>query len=149
VLRDDIIFGLFDSSGQLAGVATTTRPTSPEPSPELLRVREEIWGELGADARQRYDSFVAATQATAVAGRHHHLNMIGIRRSEHGRGYARPLLEAVHALAQGDATSTGVSLTTELERNRALYEHFGYRVAGHRAVPDAFTTWTLFRPRDP
>ena len=149
VLRDDTIFGVRDSFGQLAGVATTTRPGSPDPSPELLRVREEIWGELGADARQRYDSFVAATQATAVTGRHHHLNMIGIRRSQRGRGYARPLLEAVHEMAQGDGASTGVSLTTELERNRALYEHFGYRVSGHRRLPDAFTTWTLFRPRDP
>jgi GNAT superfamily N-acetyltransferase len=149
VLRDDTIFGVHDSSGQLAGVATTTSPASPDPSPELLRIREEIWGELGAEARQRYDSFVAATQATAVPGRHHHLNMIGIRRSEHGQGYARPLLEAVQELAQRDPASTGVSLTTELDRNRRLYEHFGYRVAGSRRLPEAFTTWTLFRPRDP
>ena len=114
-----------------------------------MALRESIWAELGLEARRRYEAYVAVASFFADLGPHHHLNMIGIRRSEHGHGYARPLLEAVHELAQRDAASTGVSLTTELERNRRLYEHFGYRVAGSRRLPETFTTWTLFRPRDP
>jgi len=148
VLRGESIFGVRDASGLLVGAATTTRPESPVASPQLVALREEIWAELGPDARERYDRFAAATEATAVPGRHHHLNMIGIRRAHHGRGYARPLLEAVRDFANADAASGGVSLTTELPRNRALYEHFGYTVVGEDGVAGEFRTWTLFRPRD-
>ena len=51
------------------------------------------------------------------------------------------------ALADEDAASTGVSLTTERTRNVTLYEHFDYRVIAHSGVDEDLKTWGLFRPR--
>ena len=146
-LRSETIYGVRDDAGQLVAVATTTGPNSPEPSEELLALRGAIWAELGAATRERYERFAAAAQATAVPGRHHHLNMIGVRRAAHGQGLSRPLLEAVHSLCQHDPQSAGVSLTTELPRNKSLYEYFGYAVVGQSVVDGGLSTWTLFRPR--
>ena len=146
-LRNETMYGVRDDAGQLVAVATTTRPDSPEPSAELLALREAIWAELGGGTRDRYERFSAAAQATSVPGRHHHLNMIGVRRAAHGQGLSRPLLEAVHDLCQNDPLSAGVSLTTELPRNRSLYEYFGYALLGQSVVDGGLSTWTLFRPR--
>jgi GNAT superfamily N-acetyltransferase len=143
--RDDPMIGVRDGSGTLIGAATMTLPTPREPPPILLALRETLWGQLGADVRARYDEFVAATQQFAIAEPHYHLNMIGVRRSHHGRGLARPLLDAVHERSRSDSGSAGVSLTTERPANVRLYEHFGYRVTGHARVGEAFETWTLFR----
>ena len=143
--RDDPMVGVRDESGALVGAATMTLPRPKDPPPALLALRERLWAELGADAQSRYDEFVAATQRFAIAEPHYHLNMIGVRRSHHGRGLARLLLDAVHERSRAAAESSGVSLTTELPQNVRLYEHFGYRVVGQARVGDAFETWTLFR----
>jgi GNAT superfamily N-acetyltransferase len=147
--RNEPMIGVRDASGALVGAATMTLPAPADPPPSLLTLRDTLWGELGADTRARYDEFVAATQQFAIAEAHHHLNMIGVRRSHHGRGLARLLLDAVHERSRADGASSGVSLTTELTANVRLYEHFGYRVTGHALVGDAFETWTLFRPNTP
>jgi GNAT superfamily N-acetyltransferase len=146
--RNETMYGVRDDAGQLVAVATTTSPDAPEPPAELLALRDAVWTELGAATRDRYEKFAAAAQATAVTGRHHHLNMIGVRRAAHGQGLARPLLVAVHNLCQHDRMSAGVSLTTELLRNKSLYEHFGYAVVGHSVIDTGMQSWTLFRPRD-
>jgi GNAT superfamily N-acetyltransferase len=143
--RGDPMVGVRDESGTLVGAATMTLPRPTDPPLALLTLRETLWGELGADARARYDEFVAATQQSAIPEPHYHLNMIGVRRSHHGRGLARPLLDAVHERSRRDGASRGVSLTTERAENVRLYQHFGYRLVGHARVGDAFETWTLFR----
>ena len=79
---------------------------------------------------------------------HHHLNMIGVRRSHQGLGLSRQLLVAVHELGQANPASPGTSLTTERPVNVPLYEHFGYRVQGHTRVTSALETWGMFRPRN-
>jgi GNAT superfamily N-acetyltransferase len=143
--RGEPMLGAWDAGGALVGAATMTLPRSPDPPATFLALRESIWGDLGADARARYDAFVAATQGSAIAAPHHHLNMIGVRRAHQGQGLARALLDAVHDLAGRDRQSTGVSLTTELPANVTLYERFGYRVQGHARVAEGLETWTLFR----
>jgi hypothetical protein len=70
--------------------------------------------------------------------------MIGVRHAHMGRGLARPLLEEMARRSHEDATSAGVSLTTELPRNLTLYEHFGYRIVGHTRVAPELETWGLF-----
>ncbi|HYC52355.1 MAG TPA: GNAT family N-acetyltransferase [Gemmatimonadaceae bacterium] len=147
VWRNESLFGIRDSNGTLIAAATTTRPDTPDAPKGLVRLRDEIWSELGAGCRERYDRFAAATQRTPVEALHHHLNMIGVRSSHRGRGLARPLLLAVQRLAEQDPASAGVSLTTELERNVALYRHFGYEVVGSSDVDASLRTWTLFRAR--
>ena len=147
-MRGEPILGLRDEDGRLLGVALVTPPVSPPPPEAFVALREATWGQLGADARSRYDALVAAWGRTAVEGEHHHLNMLGVRRALRGRGLSRPLLEAVIAAADGDPGSAGVDLTTELPGNLPLYERFGFRVTAREEVGGGFlTTWTMFRPR--
>jgi GNAT superfamily N-acetyltransferase len=143
--RNEPMIGVRDDDGVLVAAATITLPDPTDAPAEFLALRESIWAELGAAEQARYETFSAAAQRFAVETRHHHLNMIGVRRSHQGRGLARVLLEAVHDFSLGDAGSAGVSLTTEHPSNVGLYEHFGYRVRGHARVGDGLETWVLFR----
>jgi GNAT superfamily N-acetyltransferase len=148
VLRNDPLLGARDERGSLVAAATMTLPGDPSVPTAMMAHREAVWSELGREARTRYEAFTSATQQFAISAPHHHLNMIGVRRSHQGRGLSRKLLEAAHTLSAADPRSTGVSLSTELPRNLSLYEHFGYRVYGHTRVADSLETWTLFRPVD-
>lgn len=146
-LRGEPMLGVRDGDGRLLGVALVTPPASVPPPDAFLALREATWAALGGDARSRYDTLVAAWGRTAVDGQHHHLNMLGVRDASRGRGLARPLLEAVLALAEGDPRSGGVDLTTELAGNLPLYARFGFRVTASEVVGEGFlTTWTMFRP---
>ena len=147
--RAEPMLGLRDDSGRLIGTAIMSLPTAQDPPAALMALRESIWGELGADARARYEAYASAAGRSLPALPHHHLNMIGVRRSVQGRGLARPLLAAVHDLAAGDERSAGVSLATERAENVELYEHFGYRVLGHARVGPNLETWGMFRSRHP
>lgn len=148
VFRNDPLLGIFGAGGELVAAATMTLPGDPSAPAAMIAHREAVWGELGPDARTRYEAFSAATQRFRIDAPHHHLNMIGVRRSHQGSGLSRRLLEAVTALAASNPRSTGVSLSTEHRRNLSLYAHFGYRIEGHARVADTLDTWTLFRPAD-
>jgi GNAT superfamily N-acetyltransferase len=144
--RGHPVFGIRDGD-TMAAVATVTPPDGgPEP-PGLAALREVVWGELGADALERYEAFGRASRKFEAPEWHHHLNMIGVRTAQQGRGLARPLLEAVHQLAATDPGSAGVTLTTERRANLPLYDHFGYRRIGHARVAEGLETWGFFRPR--
>jgi len=146
VFREEPVLGLYDRDGTLAAVALVTLPGE-RPAPEALSVqREAVWKELGAAERGRYEGFGTACAQFSVESPHHHLNMIGVRRSYMGRGFARKLLEAVHQLSDADDGSAGVSLSTEAAHNLPLYEHFGYRQLSHAVVGPGLETWAFFRP---
>jgi GNAT superfamily N-acetyltransferase len=144
--RNEPMLGVRDAGG-LVGAAVMSLPDAKDPPPAFIALRESIWAELGAEARARYDGYVGAAQFFVTAPRHHHLNMIGVLRSQQRTGLARVLLGAVHDLASADPSSAGVSLTTERAENVALYERFGYRVEGHARVSSELETWGMFRPR--
>jgi GNAT superfamily N-acetyltransferase len=137
------MFGMVEN-GRLLAAATTTLPREPLMPAEAAALRDETWRRLGEDARARYETYAAATKALAIVEPHHHLNMIGVRTEGKGRKLARPLLDAVRALAFEDPNSSGVSLTTESAPNLTLYEHFGYRVHGHVHVTPQLESWGLF-----
>lgn len=144
--RGGPMLGVFDQgAGVLAGAAVLTLPSEPAPPADLAAWVDAVWSDLGADALARYQQY-AATWPVIEATPHHHLNMIGIRREYAGRGLARSLLEAVHHMATEDAGSSGVSLTTEVARNVSFYEHFGYRLIGHKAVAPDLESWAFYRP---
>lgn len=144
--RGHPVLGIRDGDA-VAAVATVTPPDGgPEP-PALAASRDSVWAELGADARERYEAFGRASSTFEAPEPHHHLNMIGVRTAQQGRGLARPLLAAVHQLAAADPGSTGVTLTTETPANLPLYERFGYRRIGHARVAEGLETWGFFRPR--
>jgi GNAT superfamily N-acetyltransferase len=145
VYRDEPVLGVYDRHGTLSAAAVVTLPGERGAPEALLTRREEVWAELGATERARYEAYGAACARFNLPAPHYHLNMIGVRRSHAGRGLARKLLEAVHRLSDADGGSAGVSLTTETERNLPLYEYFGYRRIGHAVLDNGLETWGFFR----
>ena len=143
-LRGEPMFALLEGD-RAVGAATGTLPGTRPPSEAFVQLRERVWSELGPEPRARYEAFATAGEPFYPREPHHHLNMLGVRRSHAGRGLARPLLEAVHALADADPNSTGVTLSTEDPKNVPLYEHFGYVVQGHVAVGDGLESWVFCR----
>jgi ribosomal protein S18 acetylase RimI-like enzyme len=146
LLRREAMFGVFDGA-DLVAVATTSDPHGPPSPPELAMLREEVWRELGADARARYEAYGAVAGSFFGDRPRVHLNMLGVRNTHQGRGLGRRLLEAVHSFSQDDPRSEGVSLTTEDPRNVAWYEAAGYEVVGHAPISDSLESWGLFRSR--
>ena len=144
VLRDDAIFGILDGQ-ELVGVALCSLPDRVAP-PALDQLRERTWAVLGADARARYDDCVRAWEQVGVAKPNVHVNMLAVPPRHQGRGFARALLERVHAMSRERGDSRGVTLTTESERNVALYQHLGYEVVGRRTIAAGIETWGFWRP---
>ena len=145
--RDEPLMGVRDERVALIAAAVMSYAPTADPPPTFIALRESIWAELGADARGRAESYADASAFFGELGTHHHLNMIGVRRTHQGLGLGRELLDAVQKLAARDPQSTGVSLTTELPENVKLYEHFGFRVVGHKRVGPGLETWGMFRDR--
>jgi GNAT superfamily N-acetyltransferase len=139
------LFGLRADDGRLVGAAVMTLPDEPEPPADVLQLREDVFQALGPECRARHEAYAAVAKTVLVSDRHHHLNMIGIRRTEHGQGFARPLLQAAIDLTAADPSSAGLTLTTETPANVRLYEHFGFKVTGHARVSSECGTWGLFR----
>ncbi|MDQ3169157.1 MAG: GNAT family N-acetyltransferase [Acidobacteriota bacterium] len=128
----------------LVAAAILTLPVEPDPPSDVAEMTAEAWRVLGDGARERYDAYGAAASTVNVADPHHHLNMIAVRPAHMGKGLARPLIDAVIALAQADPHSAGVSLTTEMPRNVDLYRHFGFEVVGEVDVAPTLHTWGMF-----
>lgn len=147
IWREEPILGVSNGS-DLVAAAILTLPGKRQPPTELAQLREAVWRELGDAARRRYEAFGEATRKFEISQPHYHLNMIGVRRSHHGKGLARQLLDAVHTMSRRDPVSHGVTLSTEDFRNVALYEHFGYKVIGHVRLDAQLNTWGFFRPNE-
>jgi len=128
--------------------AASVNPPRPAPRPQSLRERyERMCRVIGPAAVARFNAFADACRPLEPKELHYYIGMIGVRPGCQGRGHARLLLDAVHAMSEDDPDSTGVALTTETEQNLPFYAHFGYEVVG-RARVDDLTTWTLFRKGD-
>jgi ribosomal protein S18 acetylase RimI-like enzyme len=144
VLREDAILGVSDG-GELVAVALTSLPDCVDP-PAVDLLGEQTWAALGADARARYGDCVRAWESTGVDEPHIHVNMLAVVPRYQGRGLGRILLERVQAMSRERADSRGVTLSTESERNVALYRHLGYRVVGQATIAPGVATWDFFRP---
>lgn len=145
VLRREPMLGI-RSDRTLVAAALVTPPGTRAAPPALTARREEVWADLGAEARARYEALGAVWHGVAIAEENFHVNMIGVRAAQAGRGLGRRLLDHVHAMSRADPSSAGVTLSTEDPRNVPLYEHLGYRVTSHIRVTEALETWGFFRP---
>ena len=142
-LNHDMMLGICHG-GELVAAVTTSDPAD-APHPDLAALRDRVWDELGAPARERYEQCVAAWTALAVDTPQLHVNMLGVRRAHQRSGLARALLRQVHAVAEVSTKWHGVSLTTEDPRNVPFYERQGYRVIGTRIISPELQTWSFFR----
>lgn len=145
VYRDEAIFGI-EEEGRLVAAITTTDPEERAPSSELAPLRDRLWSGLGPECRARYAQAVEVWQTFVHPPPHFHVNMVGVRPEARGRGHARRLMEAAHALSAAHPASTGISLTTETASNVPFYEKLGYRSPGPVRIAAGFETWDFFRP---
>lgn len=144
-VRNDPVLAIGEADA-FHGVATLTAPEERADSPEFDELRQAVWDDLGAGARERYAQLCDVWGGFWLRAPHVHVNMIGVLPAHQGKGYARALLDVVHERSQAHPASLGVSLTTEDPRNVPLYEHFGYKVTGHARV-GGLETWNFFRAR--
>jgi len=144
VLRGEPLLGVEGAAG-LEAAAIVSRPHGGAAPDAFRALAREVWGELGAPARARYDAFTAACAPFQVDEPHLHLNMIGVRLDRRGTGLGRVLIDEVHAMSRRDEESVGVTLSTEDPRNVPMYQHLGYRVVGRATVAPELTTWGFFR----
>jgi len=145
VFRHEVLLGI-RQGGDLVATALVSRPGGPAPDPGFHELRDEVWAELGDDAKTRYATFADACAPFQVPVPHLHLNMIGVKTRAQGAGLSRRLIDRVHELSRDDDESRGVTLTTENPSNVSLYQHFGYDILGQAVVGPELTTWGFFRP---
>jgi len=135
-----------ETADGLVAAANIDRPRLDGSPQELEALRRKVWRELGDAARERYADYGAVSDGFEWPEPRFHLGMLGVLPSHAGRGYARPLLDALHRVGEA-SEACGCSLTTENPANLSLYEHFGYRVIGH-GVQGGLEGWGLFRTFD-
>jgi len=144
-LRNEPLLGIYNSENKLVAAATVTLPGEIPSPPELYKLRDKLWAELGSVEKARYENYGKVASGLLPKEPHHHLNMIGVRNAYQGKGVARKQTDAVEALVSAHQTSTGVSLNTEVESNVNFYLHLGYELVGQAEVDKGIRTWGFFK----
>lgn len=147
-LRNEPIFGIRNTENKLVAAATVTLPGEIPSPPELFKLRDELWDEIGSEEKARYENYGRVASSLPPKEPHHHLNMIGVRNAYQGKGLARQLINQVEELVSAHPTSTGVSLNTEVESNVNFYLHLGYELVGKAKVDKDIQTWAFFKMRN-
>lgn len=75
---------------------------------------------------------------------HYYLLFLGVHPNFQKQGYARILLDTLHALSEAHPCSTGVYLETANPQNVNLYQHFGYHITAQVNIKGV-ETFSLFR----
>ncbi len=76
---------------------------------------------------------------------HYYLMLLGVHPNFQRKGYARTLLEALHARSEAHPTSIGVYLETANPQNVGLYKYFGYHLTA-RVTIKGVENCIMFRP---
>ncbi len=147
-IRNEPLLGIYNSTNLLLATATVTLPGEISSPPELIKLRDKLWEEIGAEEKVRYEKYGLIASNLLPKEPHHHLNMIGVRNAYQGKGYARKLIDEVEKLVSEHPTSTGLSLNTEVETNVNFYLHFGFQLIGQAKIDDKLNTWGFFMQRN-
>lgn len=146
VFCNEPLLGIGDRNN-LSAVAVVSLPETKGIPVELTEYRKQVWATFESEAKARYDAFAAACSQFDVELPHHHLNMIGVRRSHQGSGFGRKIVEHVIGIAEQHPGSYGVSLSTEHASNVPFYEYLGFELTGHAKVGPGLQTWNFFREK--
>lgn len=146
-LRKEPLLGINNLENKLVAAAAVTLPEEIPSPPELLKLRDELWKELGSEEKDRYENYGNAAFSLLPKEPHHHLNMIGVRNDYQGKGLARQLINRVEELVSEHPTSAGVSLNTEVGSNVDFYLHLGYELLGKANVDKDIVTWGFFKAK--
>lgn len=145
VFRNEPMIGVLAGESVVAA-AIVARSYNASVSPDLEVLRDEVFGELGPAIHARYRRYGETCKPFDIDAPNLHLSMIGTLSRYRGLGLGRVLLDRVHALSADDPESQGVTLTTEVPENVALYKYFGYDVVGEGSIAPGYPTWGFFRP---
>lgn len=146
-LRNEPLLGIYNPENKLIAAATITLPgENPNPE-ELVKKRDTLWLELGAEEKTRYENYGNAASGLLPKESHHHLNMIGVRNDYQGKGLARQLINAIEELVSSHPSSTGISLNTEVESNVNFYLHLGFELCGQTIVDANLVTRGFFKSK--
>jgi ribosomal protein S18 acetylase RimI-like enzyme len=80
--------------------------------------------------------------------RRYTLLSIAVAPERQGQGVGRLLLDEVHRIAESSTWSSGIYLYTGSEKNRSLYERFGYRVV-RTQTDSSLVVYHMLRPTSP
>ena len=144
-LRNEPMFGIYNEENKLVAAATVTLPGVISNPEELIKLREKTWEEIGLEEKSRYENYGKVASGLLPKEPHHHLNMIGVRNTYQGKGFARQLVNKVEDLVKDHPTSTGLSLNTEVEANVNFYLHLGFNLVGQANVDKNIITWGFLR----
>jgi ribosomal protein S18 acetylase RimI-like enzyme len=147
-VRGEPILGV-RAGGRLAAVALASLPDAVAPPGALDARRASTWAALGAPARARYEELGRTWQGFALADPHVHLNLVGVLPAQQGAGFGRALVDGVQEISRAHPSSRGVTLTTEVAANVALYRRLGFTVVGEAEVGPSLRTWAMVRPDAP
>lgn len=145
--RNEPLLGVNNSNNKLVAVAAVTLPGDIPSPPELFKMRDKLWEEIGSEEKARYEKYGSVASGLLPKEPHHHLNMIGVRNAYQGKGLARQLINKVEELVSTHPISTGLSLNTEVEENVNFYLHLGYELVGRAEVDNGIQTWGFFKMR--
>lgn len=146
-LRKEPLLAIYNSENKLVAAATVTLPGEIPSPPELFKLRDELWAEIGSEEKARYENYGYVASGLLPKEPHHHLNMIGVRNAYQGKGLARQLISKVEELVSEHPTSTGLSLNTEVDSNVNFYLHLGFELLGKTNVDKDITTWGFFKSK--
>lgn len=91
-----------------------------------------------------FAEYAGQVRARCVPPQHWYLQILGVDPVYQGRGWAGRLLRP--ALSRADRDGLPCFLETQLEKNVALYEHYGFHVAEKGTIPDSdLTSWAMVR----
>ncbi|MCA1993407.1 MAG: GNAT family N-acetyltransferase [Coleofasciculus sp. S288] len=76
---------------------------------------------------------------------HYYLMLLGVHPNFQRKGYARALLEVLHARSEAHPTSRGVFLETANPKNVAFYNYFGYQIKTQVNI-NGIENFIMFRP---
>jgi ribosomal protein S18 acetylase RimI-like enzyme len=146
-LRKEPLLGIYNSDNKLVAAATVTLPGEILSPPELFKLRDELWSEIGSEEKVRYENYGYVASGLLPKEPHHHLNMIGVRNAYQGKGLARQLINEIEKLVSEHPFSTGVSLNTEVEANVNFYLHLGFELLEKANVDKDIVTWGFFKSK--
>ena len=137
-----------EADGSLAGVLGVTMPGDDRWPDSLKQIYEDLGTTTGPTVMQRLEAYSELADSGRPSETHFHVGVVGVRPGVQGRGIGRLLIDAVQAMSEAHAASSGVALDTENPASRAFYERCGYHVTAEDQIEDV-TIWSMFRPNTP
>lgn len=130
---------------QVTGVAVIQEPENHVPV--CVRIRGLLQVKLGVSPVVAWHLWQSIRILEPYHPRepHHYLMFLGVHPNFQRQGYARTLLEALHARSEQHPLSTGVYLETANPKNVVFYKYFGYHLTAQVAI-GGVENYIMFRP---